>query len=232
MNTMDNFNEMIEQARERNACDSKCQFRKKADELKKQYLQSEENVQTAPEKAEEAKREYYTFIDGDSGYKNELKKEYQQKAELITDEYTEIFNKEKKNISSNLIAYSSNYNSVQNLIELYLKLEKENRGLKKNLKSNSSSILTNERKSYYEDEGLNLLKLYYKILIGIYILTIFAYLIGIIGFKSDLDYTKKIVFFIILIILPFISSYALAYIIDVIYTVYYNLPKNVHLHLV
>jgi hypothetical protein len=161
-----------------------------------------------------------------------LKKEYQQKAELITDEYTEIFNKEKKNISSNLIAYSSTYNSVQNLIELYLKLEKENRELKKNLKSNSSSILTNERKSYYEDEGLDLLKLYYKILIGIYVLTIFAYLIGIIGFKSDLDYTKKIVFFIILIILPFISSYALAYIIDVIYTVYYNLPKNVHLNLV
>ena len=119
--------------------------------------------------------------------------------------------------------------NFKNVAELYLKYKKENVQLVKDLKNETNDVLTNERKTYYEDQKIDGLKgFYYYILLGIYIICLIGFIIFSLMYPSQTSFMRKLASIIGFILLPFLSTWILDKIIYLIYAVYDMLPKNVY----
>ena len=221
------FNTMLEQARTAVTCDSDCQYRKTSQELKDKYLAAKMNASSVQENVETAQKDYLVYTQGESGYDEYLDTSLNEKADKVSEIFTTTFEEQVSTINANIDTYSSLLMNYQNVLDLYTKYKDENDILEKELKENSSDIFTNERKTYYENEGVLSLNKYYSILIIIYVITIIIFAISIFVFESFLSFKIKIAILIAFIILPFISSPILALIVDLVYKIYEMLPKNV-----
>lgn len=226
---LDKFNSLIDQATQSISCDSNCQKQRTRDELKQKYLDAQTNLATAPNQVETAKKNYIIFTQGQLGYEEQLDIELKKKATTLATFYADNFNKESQNILSDTETYSGLLSNLRNVFDLFLKYKKENNELFKQLKEETNDILTNERKTYYQDQGISNLKFYYYyFLITIYIICVLAFGIFNFIYPSQIAWKIRLAIFILLLILPFISTWILGKIISVIYNVYNVLPKNVH----
>jgi hypothetical protein len=112
---------------------------------------------------------------------------------------------------------------------LYLKYKKENAMLIKELKNTNNDVLTNERKTYYQDQESDILKFYYYyIILIIYIICVVFFAIVSLLYPSQTSWKIRLFVFIMLILLPFISTRLLGIIIYIIYEIYNIFPKNVY----
>ena len=228
-NNLDKFNLMIEQATNMIACDSTCQQQKTANELKTKYLNSQTNLATAPNQYELAKKNYLIYSQGQSSYNEQVDNELTQKAKKLSLFYKENFNKESANILSSINSYSGLLVNLNNVSELLAKYKNENEKLSKQIKKESNDILTNERKTYYQDEGIENLKFYYYyFLVTIYFICLAAFGIFNFIYPSQFSFNMRIFIFVLLFILPFISTWILGKLIFLFYSAYEVLPKNVH----
>jgi hypothetical protein len=231
LTSSNHFNTMLEQARSAVTCDSDCQYRKTSQELKDKYLAAKMNASSVEENVETAQKNYLVYTQGESGYDEYLDTSLNEKADKVSEIFTTTFDEQVSTINSSIDIYSSLLINYQNVLDLHTKYKDENEDLKKGLKDNTSDIFTNERKTYYENEGVLSLNKYYSILIVIYVIVMIIFAISIFTFESFLSFKIKICILIALIILPFVSSPILALIVNLVYQIYEILPKNVSLTL-
>jgi ABC-type transport system involved in cytochrome bd biosynthesis fused ATPase/permease subunit len=112
---------------------------------------------------------------------------------------------------------------------LFKKDKKENIELYQELKDESNDILTNERKTYYEDQNIDSLKTYYYyFLLVIYIICVICFGVFSLIYPSQTDWKIRLFALIAFIALPFFSTWILGKIIYFIYEAYNLLPKNVY----
>ena len=104
-----------------------------------------------------------------------------------------------------------------------------NENYNSNAKKEFTDLLTNERKTYYEDQGIDSLHYYYYWLMAVYILTVIVCVISFFVFPSDWSPIKKIIILLVLVMLPFMSSYIMTSIIRLLHGAYNLLPKNAYL---
>lgn len=228
---LNDFNLFLEKAKEAVMCDSNCQNQKKTEELKEKYLASQTNLASANNQVYVAEKNYLTFTKGELEYNNKNEEDLHKKAQVIISEYIKSFNKDSKQINLQIDTYNGLVANYKNVIELYLKYKKENLELSKEFKNSSSDVLTNERKTYYENQGIDSLSfVYYYVLFIIYVIFVIGYLITAIFYQSQINWKYRVLYFILLFILPFISTWILEYIIYIIYYIYNLLPKNIHLY--
>jgi hypothetical protein len=166
---------------------------------------------------------------GNLAYNNLQNEELKKKAELIANSFQNNFNEEIKEINLEIDTYKGLLINLKNVIELYLNYKKENRELEQELKDETSDVLTNERKTYYEDQGIDSLKYYYYILLVIYVIFVLGFGLSSFMYPSIFTWKIKLVLFIIFLAFPFISTWILSTFIYLIYKLYDLLPKNVHL---
>ena len=186
---LNNFNSLIEKAKQAVMCDSNCQKQKTTDELKQKYLASEANLVSAPAQVDISKKNYVTFTKGELAYNNEKEQELHKKAKIIINKFNDEFNKEVQQIKQQIDTYNSIVVNFKNVEDLYVKYKKENDVLNKKFKNNSSDILTNERKTYYENQGIDTLNfVYYYILILTYIIFVVGYVFTTFFYKSNLNW--------------------------------------------
>ena len=222
---MNKFNTLISQASDAVLCDSECRKQRETDKLKQNYLNSQTNLASASNQVQVAQKNYVTFTQGASGYNDVLETQLQDKAQEIADKFTEYFQNDSKEITTQIDTYEGLLLNFKNVAELYLKYKTENVELIKDLKNETNDVLTNERKTYYEDQKIGGLKgFYYYILLGIYII----FLIGFLKYPSQTSFRVKFVSIVGFILLPFFSTWILGRFIALIYTVYEMLPKNVY----
>ena len=83
---------------------------------------------------------------------------------------------------------------------------------KDNSNKTGFDIRTNNRKTFYEEQGLSNLSYYYDVLLYIYIFVFIAIIIAL--FTSEINYSMKIniIIIIVIIIYPFVSTSIFAYI--------------------
>lgn len=225
-----NFNSFLSQAAQTISCDSECQKQKTAEELKQSYLNAQTNLDSASNQVQLAQQKYVTFTEGQQAYNNLNTQQLTEKAETIYKNFQNNFNNEVENIKNEIQSYNSLYINLQNVHDLYYTYKKENDELYKKIKDGTSDTLTNERKTYYEDQGIDNLKFwYYYLLLTIYI--IFALSFGILSFiyPSQINWKIRLSIFICLGILPFISTYVLDLLLVLLNYIYSLMPKNVRL---
>ena len=228
-NNLDKFNSMIDQATAAISCDSECQNQQKDEQLKQAYLDAQINLATAPNNVYVSRQNYVVFDQGQPAYDELIDSELLQQAQKLTSYYQINFTDESQNIIFNTNMYSGLLINLKNIFDLFLKYKEENIKLFKQLKDDTNDVLTNDRKTYYQDQGIDNLKFYYHyFFLLIYIITILAYIIYNVMYPSQFSILLRIIFLVLMILLPFISTWILGKIIGIIYAIYNLLPKNAH----
>jgi len=226
---LNKFNSFLNDATQAISCNSECQRNKAAEKLKNNYLTAKANLHLAQPKYELAKQKYYTYVDGQSGYNEIIEKELQAKADLFDEKFKENYLLEKGKIQSQLQTYDGLLINFRNIVDLYKQYKKENIKLFKQLKDDTNDVLTNERKTYYEDQENGYLNLYYYyFLLIIYCIIVICFLVFSIIYPSAINWKIRVFLGLIFVILPFISTWILGKIIYLLYWLFDLLPKNVY----
>lgn len=139
------------------------------------------------------------------------------------------FNRIITGIQNILPDYTAQYAEYYYLFDLNTKYDNENEDYNTNTKKEFTDMLKNERKTYYEDQGIDSLHYYYYWLLAVYILTVIVFVVSFFIFPSDWSPMKKILVLLVLVLLPFVSSYIMAAIIRLLHGAYNLMPKNAYL---
>lgn len=226
---MTKFNTLIDEATDAIMCNSDCREKRDADKLKQKYLAAKTNLVYAPTKLQQAQKNFVIFTEGQSAYDDLREKQLQDKAKSIVVNFTQTFNEEVSKLMSQLDTYNGLKINYNNVFDLYKKYKKENIQLFKKFKEDANDVLTNERKTYYEDQQIDGLKFYYYyVLLVIYIICVICYILFSLIYPSQSSLGMRIGILVALLILPFISSWILGIVIYLVYEAYNTLPKNVY----
>lgn len=161
--TQNKINDLLEKSYNSLMCGPSCQKQKKTDELKQKYLDAQTNLTTAPTQLVQAKKNYYVYAEGENKYNAMQEEELKAVSKKMGEELASLFNDELKNantMSSYLHIATTNSQYTIDLLTNYLK---ENKKMMEQLRESRSDIVTNDRKTYYENEATNNLELWYTL---------------------------------------------------------------------
>ena len=227
-NSVNQFNSLISKSSDALECGPDCQKSRRAELLKQQYLDAQQNVKYAPVKEENAAREYYAYTEGDAGYKKYQTNKLTSEIKNITTTTSTNFDKAIDSAKKLSETHDSLHANYLNVFELYKKILTENYELETNINSISTDRVTSDRKSFYEGQGVDSLNKWHVIFKWIYLVLIIIYFLGMIISESDYSFTSKITFFIIFIIYPFVIYYIVMLSYNGIIKFYKFLPENAY----
>jgi hypothetical protein len=196
--------------------------------LRQLYLEAIKNYITGPEQIEQTYKNYYVYENGELAYNQEQENTLLKRANIITNNYLTNFKENIANSVTLLESYSSLLINYQNVQAYLNNFTKENPILEKKLKNKNADIVTNDRKSYYEDQQIDTLYYYHKILLYIYIFILIAFLICMIFKSSNFSRGKQIAIFIFMILYIFIAVPVFHFILRICKNILELLPTNVY----
>lgn len=223
-------NALIAHSNEQLMCGPACQKEKNISDLQEKYVGAQNNLKTAPKQLEEAKQNYYKALEGQAGYNKLVLDKVTADAKKVTTTLKTEFDSSSKEVDNLIGIYStlkSNYNNVNNL-----SLEYENNNIKmgKILKKIRGDIITNDRKTYYEQQSIDGLTWWYNWFRIIYIVLVIGFIILLL-FKSQW-WLYKILIILVVIFYPVYISPIIMYILKCVQSIgSIILPKDVYLSL-
>jgi hypothetical protein len=226
--SMSQINDIIEKANSAIICGPECQRQKQADMLRQKYLDAQTNLQTAPINLENSRKEYYVFTEGQPYYDNLLEQELKQKAEIIAKLLTESFNDELASAITMNEYYKTDVENCKNTQELLIKTIEENDKLQLELRKTRGDILTNDRKTYYENNASDKLDVWYKFWWYVYYIAVIILLIALVMTPSSLSIIVKVLLFILVSCYPYYISYIIDWIYAFITSIRDTVPKSVY----
>jgi hypothetical protein len=201
---LNNLNDLINQANQLINCGPSCSQNQTTTQLKQNYLDAQTNMISAPQQLLTAQKKYITYTEGESGYNEFLDKQLEEKADTVAKSYQTKFNDDVEIIKQKNKIYDGLVINYNNLIDLYKKYKIENDKMIYVLKNKSSDILTNDRKTYYEDQGITTLKTYNFLLLSFYAFIVVVFLLSILLVKSNVKLSTRIFILFLMVIYPFI----------------------------
>ena len=105
---------------------------------------------------------------------------------------------------------------------------KKNEELRLKLRNNQGDILTNNRKTYYQEEAIERLKLWHKFWWYIYYALVIVFSLCWFLVPTDISKFKRFLISVLLVFYPFYIDFILRTIYGFFYLIYRNLPKNVY----
>jgi len=226
--TTDQINALIAQSSDALMCGPNCQKTRKADSLQQTYLNAQANVETAPVQLQTAEQNYYTYTQGTAGYNSIRANAIMQQAAQATDSASATFQNGVDSATSLTATYNSLSSTYQNTFELLQKYLEENVELQDEINEINTDTVTNDRKTYYESQGYDKLKSWYKLFMWIYIFLVAIYVIGIFLAGSSYSFIAKFGILIGLILYPFAINYVVMFVYTSLRRVYDLLPKNAY----
>jgi hypothetical protein len=223
------FNALIAEASDSITCNSDCQKEREAERLEQVYLDAETNVASSDAELSNALQEYVVYTQGSSAYNETIESKLQDEAEVIADTFSDNFNADVEKIQTQIDSLDTVVTSYDYAVELLNKYLIENKELFNELKDESNDVLTNERKTYYENQQIDNLKFYYLyFLIGIYVICVVCFVIFCFIYPSQMSGVAKLLTLGAFIALPFLSTWILGMVIFLANKAYNVLPKNVY----
>ena len=87
----------------------------KADELRQRYLDAKNNVIDAPERYNDAEKNYFKFINGENWWNNYKKEKMNKKIKKRLESDDKKFIKKHNSINKNILYYKSQYANSNNM---------------------------------------------------------------------------------------------------------------------
>ena len=225
---INDFNKFLNLAAESIICGPDCQREKTAETLRQKVINAKTNQVMAPYNIETSIKNYITYTRGEAAYDEYNEAKLTRQANEISASIQNSF-KENADITREMAQqYFVLFNNFENVLELYSNYFKKNKELEKEIKKMDSDILTNNRKTYYEDQQIDVLNSYYYFFIIIYIIIWILFFIFIFIFPSKLTRFKLFGIAFLLLIYPFIATPIFLLIYRIYYSITRVLPKNVY----
>jgi prophage DNA circulation protein len=224
--TVNNLNQFINNANEVLTCNEECQQQKQSAQLLQNYDNALNNLQTAPSQLQSAQQQYITYTQGAGAYQQTQTTNLQNTASQLAAEYQKKFNEEIKNANTKLYSYSGLVINYSNIVDLSNQYTTENIELHNDIKYSTSDTLTNDRKTYYENQATESLQRYAWFLNLVYIVLVVSYCISAFFVTSYYPFNYRLTVLIILIIYPFISLWLSLKCIEIYNFIINLLPKN------
>jgi hypothetical protein len=97
---MKTFNKVINSTSKELLCGpgSQCAIDKESNNLEQKYIESQNNVDTAPQQLLESEKNYYLYSQGQKGYNQFLNTKYTSEADTVVKDITDIFNLELQKV--------------------------------------------------------------------------------------------------------------------------------------
>jgi len=226
--TINSVNSFLQIAQQKLICGPSCQKEKTTTELGQKLQSAIQNLQTAPEQVEEAAKNFYMFSEGEGGYNNYIVQKLTDKGNIIANTLKTNFDNGINKANNLVDVYKSIYLNYIHVLELLIKYTKENIILENKVKNTTADILTNDRKTYYEDQGIDRLKFYQIIFKYIYIVIIISYLICYVFMPSSFTWKIRLFYLFLIIIYPFIIKPVFLFIKKILSVIINILPKNIY----
>jgi hypothetical protein len=225
--TINDFNKLLQEASNSIMCGPECQQNKEKSKLYQNYLDAKTTMINAPQMVDETAKKYYMYSEGPIGYNNYINQNLEQKLSIINKEITAKFKDNLNKANSNLELYkgiSVNYAYVLELYEYYLK---DNKKLETKYKNKTADTLTNDRKTYYENQGIESLNYYYKFLLFIYFVVSF-FLFWLLYLNIGLSRLKRTIIVLCVILYPICVIPMIHLILLFYHKLITLLPKNIY----
>ena len=116
-------------------------------------------------------------------------------------------------------------------LELYNEYVKNNLEMAEIIKGSRGAVLTNDRKTYYEVEAMEKLKMWYTLIISIYWILVVTFILSIFFSTSTMSRTKQIMLVVLLILYPFIIHKVVVYWYNLFTTTIKNTETNIYMDL-
>jgi len=228
---MNQFNSLLQQSQKAMLCGPDCQKAEATQTLQQKYLDAQTNLQTAPIQLQEAAKKYYMYTKGQAGYDAYLNQDLETKADAIVATMQKSFTDSLNSAKTLTSTYSAQLINSQYADQLYKKYLAENSKLEAELNNNSHDIFTNDRKTYYEDQGIDNLKWWYTLFFRIYFLLVIAYVVVFFLSSSAFSIMTRIFILVCLVAYPFVAPYIFIFLLHLYYRVAAMLPKNAYLRI-
>jgi hypothetical protein len=221
------INALLAQAAPQILCGPECQARKLTESLRQKYIDAQQNLQTAPRQVYDTRKDYLVNVDGLGSYNSTMSSSYTREANsIVTGAQTE-FNDNVEEIKNMITTYNILYINVEKLTEYLITLNEENAVLQKQIEEAKSDIITNNRKSYYESQGYDVLVTWFYVYCAIYLILLVVFLLGIFLSPTSYSYAAKFAILIIFAGYPFIVPYLMPLLFYTILNIYNKIGKNV-----
>jgi len=201
------INKLIEQAAPQILCGPECEARKLTESLRQKYNDALQNLQTAPRQVYDTRKDYLVNVNGVGGYNSTMTSNFTGEANNIVSGAQTEFNDNVEEIKNMITTYNTLYVNVDKLTEYLNTLNEENAVLQKKIEDAKSDIITNDRKSYYESQGYDVLVTWFYLYCAIYLILLVVFLLGIFLSPTNYSYTAKIAILIVFVGYPFIVPY-------------------------
>ena len=228
MNQIGNINSLLSQYQDQASCGPECQKERKLESLRDKYLDAQNNIEQGPEKLNEAIKNYYTYAEGEGAYEDYLERKYAHTANKIGTEMIKQFHESVNEVDHLNDGYNSVFINSRHIVELYKNILRENRVLEKELKENSNTVLTNDRKSFYENEGITGLSNWNNTYRWIYFFAFISLVISMF-FITSIGFFKKILIILLFVIYPFVTQNVVLWFVGIVKYIYSLFPRNVYL---
>lgn len=222
------INELLEKSSQAILCGPSCQKLKVTEQLKQKYLDAETNMQTAPIKLDQSKKNYYIYTEGRPYYDNMKEEELKTKADTVSQLLKKNFNDEitsANTMNSYLNTALINSENTKELLKEYLE---KNQILKLKLRERHGDILTNDRKTYYETDALERLQSWYSLFWWIYYIVVLMLFFALIFSPSKLSIILKIILTGLLVFYPYYITYVVKWIYGQFVWIKSKIPINVY----
>jgi hypothetical protein len=222
------INNLIANSTKALTCGPDCQKAEKTAQLKQAYLEARTNVETAPIKLQTALQNYITFTQGTSGYTSYTNQVVNEQADTITTQIQSNFYENIKKAIDLLSTLETSTKNFENTYELSNNYDTQINELKTNINEISSDAITNDRKSYYENQNNEASLKWYVVYRWIYFFLLIIYILGLILIKTEMSFKSKIGIFVLLLVYPFVINFIVLYLISVGRYISSLLPKNIY----
>lgn len=222
------INELLNKSAEALVCGPTCQKLKITEELKQKYLDAQTNMQIAPIKLEETKKNYYVYSEGGPYYDNMREQELIDKSNKISQLIEENFNKELSGATTMNTYLNTALINSQNTKDLLKEYLDKNQELKLTLRERYGDILTNDRKTYYETNALERLSLWYKFLWYIFYIGVVIIILALFLSPNNLQLYKKLVIIVLFVFYPYYINFIVTWLYSKWLTILGSIPINVY----
>jgi len=205
------LNSLIEILNEQIKCGPVCQKMQREQNLKRIYSDAVTNYKEGPTKIKLAEKNYYEATKGSAFYNDILKDRYSKEIKEIAKKSIKQHEENVKEINAQINSYKSETIYSEKMEKLLERLLFENVSLKDKADKNLSLIYTNDRKTFYEDQQIENIYYWKKVIIALFWFLFLSLCINVLFLKKKYnDYKAWIRLFIVALfpfyIIPFIQK--------------------------
>lgn len=228
---MNQVNQVI--TNQNNVCppDSECGIQKQKASLYKIYTDAKYQLSQAPQKYKTARKNYIVYTEGQDAYDQLREKEIEDESQTYVQKKNTDFIAALHDVVTYASLYSTTIGSIKYVDDVYVQIKSNNNNLNKLVNDTEDTILTNERKSFYEKDNYDSLKWWYKCWLYIYIILLIAFVISIFITESSFSFMTNMGILLLFILYIFITKPIIMFLAYLIQSINTMLPKNVYLSL-